>query len=319
MLKTLAIVTVVWIHSFQRMGEEWPPLVWRIAFLTQFAVPTFFFVSGYLYYRPPETPDRHSLRRRLRRVLLPYLVASAAALTFRALVFGEPVTLTYAAFALATGDAWGIYYFIPMLLGAILLVELVARMWSLVWPLFASLLAAGFAFDIWLIRVPAFFEIPGSFWQIRNPLRWWGYVLAGWLVAANKRRLEQLGQAGRRRVGVALLACVAAAYLYYCVYLPPPYWSRTALVLQCVTIYGVIGGTFVLFFNGPQYGVVRLISDMTYPIYLYHLFFVESAWRFADALQIRRHGPAFAAGLACVGIVYGAQRLLGRYARMLVG
>ena len=76
-LKGVGIVSVVWIHASSGPAIGEPGLLERFLLqLTRFAVPAFLAASGYLYAARERVPGAVT-RTRLRRVLLPYLLASA--------------------------------------------------------------------------------------------------------------------------------------------------------------------------------------------------------------------------------------------------
>ena len=81
-IKGLAILVVILIHS---MRPQWAPdassaEIW-LGQLTRFAVPGFLATSGFLYATRKKVAWETTLRR-LRRILVPYLIASIAAQVF---------------------------------------------------------------------------------------------------------------------------------------------------------------------------------------------------------------------------------------------
>lgn len=121
-IKAAAIVAVVFQHSGvsfldPRYG------VWDRALRSTwgaFHVPAFLLVAGFLYARaePIGLPE---IRRRLGRVLVPYLILSPIAWWITQPGHGL-------LFALATGSASGIYYFIFVLVGCIAFSWLLSRL-----------------------------------------------------------------------------------------------------------------------------------------------------------------------------------------------
>lgn len=80
-LKAIAIVTVVAIHSFQIFGERQPPgAVVVMGVATRLAAPGFFLAAGFLAERASTRPAGSYLAARLKRLLLPYLIASSVTL-----------------------------------------------------------------------------------------------------------------------------------------------------------------------------------------------------------------------------------------------
>jgi membrane-bound acyltransferase YfiQ involved in biofilm formation len=157
----------------------------------------------------------------------------------------------------------------------------------------------------------------GFFWQIRSPLRWWGYFFAGWVVAPHFTALEQLTAVQRRRIGVAALAVAVSVFLYFMLALPSS-WSPQMAALGYVGIYGILGGLFMLTLRSSDVPAVRWLSAATFPIYLYHYFIIAVVHRWLAAPL--RNPAAFVLGVAgSVGLVYGGRKVLGRHARLLIG
>jgi peptidoglycan/LPS O-acetylase OafA/YrhL len=310
-LKASGIIVVIWIHAFQEFGNTEPLIIRRLAFLTRFAVPAFFFASGFLSARGRALAMREFAARRLLRLLVPYLVASLLALGFRHFMFSEQIAGRQAAFELATGAAWGVYYFVPLLLGAAIAGQGVFRFRSLAWPLFASFWVLGLLSEMSII------SFDGFFWQIRNPFRWWGYFFAGWVIALHFGALEQLTAVRRRRIGGVALAVAVTVFLYFVLALPTS-WTAQVAALGYIGIYSIVGALFMLTFGSADVPAVRWLSEATYPIYLYHYFIIAVVHRWLATPL--RNPTAFVLGVAgSVGLVYGGRKLLGRHARLLIG
>jgi peptidoglycan/LPS O-acetylase OafA/YrhL len=310
-LKATGIIAVVWIHAFQQLGTTNPPIIMRVGFLTRFAVPAFFFASGFLYTHGRPLTAREFAARRLVRILVPYLVASLLAIGFRRWVLFEPVSARQALFDLATGGAWGIYYFIPLLLGAAVVAQGVFRFRPLAWPLFVIFWVLGLLSEAWMI------PFGGLYWQFRSPLRWWGYFFAGWVVAPFTPALQQLPPARRRLMGVAALI-VAATASVYAIFALPPSFSRELAALQYVTIYGIVVGLFLLTLNVGDVPFIRWLSEATYPIYLYHFFAVTLVHHWV-APPLRNPAAFVLGGVVSIAVVSTGRSVLGRRARLLIG
>ena len=89
LLKAAGILAVIWIHAFNQTGRESSLLVVRLSTLSRFAVPGFFLASGFLQASGRRLTPWTFLTRRLRRLLVPFFVASVAAIAFRTAVLGE--------------------------------------------------------------------------------------------------------------------------------------------------------------------------------------------------------------------------------------
>jgi len=310
-LKASGIIVVIWIHAFQEFGDTEPLIIRRLAFLTRFAVPAFFFASGFLAARGRLLPLRQFAAHRLLRLLVPYVVASLLALGFRHVVLAEHITARQALFELAVGASWGVYYFVPLLLGASIVGYGVFRFRSLAWPLFALFWVLGLLSELSIIGFDDFF------WRIRSPLLWWGYFFAGWVVALHFAALERLIPLQRRRIGAVGLAVAMTVFLYFVLALPSS-WTAQGAALGYVEIYSIIGGILLLTLGSSEIHAVRWLSEATYPLYLYHYFIIAVVHHWLATPL--RNPAAFALGVAgSVGLVHGGRKVLGRHARLLIG
>jgi fucose 4-O-acetylase-like acetyltransferase len=311
--KAIGIVAVVLIHSLRSSfwpwissGEAW------LALLLQFAVPAFFAASGVLAASAERIPPSVT-RARLRRLLVPYLIASVAAQVFRASFSGEPpgVARLLSDFLLATsfGPYYYVFHAVLFVLATPWLARLAPRTLTIVFG--AALLAQ---WVVWL-----FPEIgPSGF---HDPLHWFAFFLAGWWLRRNEalarawlaeRRGTVLGLAG---LGATLLSThsllesgprLAAAFQ----------WLFVACVLVLIFAAGLGRET--------RSRAIRFLSDASYTIYLFHLFFVLPAQRALPAPP-RVFDPAaiavpFVLGmLGSLGLVVAGRALLGARSRTWLG
>lgn len=256
-LKALSIVVVVWIHSrtLLRGDSTWLALFDRASLV---AVPSFFFVAGYTLRR-----SRGSLQRRLRRILLPYLLASAVVVAWT-----QP-PLERLPMIVLSGYALGIYYFVPMLMVTLSIVALVARASLRSRRVLLALLVVLGVGGLIQQDPLAQWVYPrgqGMYWITRNPFRWIGFVAAGYAVGDLVRRPG-------RRIGLALIALLAALTF---VMLPiagnlrigtiPFALSTAAMIYSAIAVVALVAGSDAVVPRGVQW-----LSDNTYPIYLWHL------------------------------------------------
>jgi peptidoglycan/LPS O-acetylase OafA/YrhL len=157
----------------------------------------------------------------------------------------------------------------------------------------------------------------GLYWLFRSPFMWWGYFLLGWLAAHHAEAITAGSARRLRRVGGAA-ALVFGAIAAVC--LVPGSWRGLVWEPIVVANYAFVVGAFLLGRGRAPSVLVRWLSDASYPIYLYHFFFT-SAVRDGLAHWGAFAGPAaFVAGLVgSVGVVVGGRRLLGPWARTLLG
>lgn len=308
LLKAIAIVMVIWIHAF---ATPWDLAALPLsAILVSWAVPTFFFASGYL--RQTTRPvDGATLARWLQRLLVPYAIATVLAVAYRRTVLHHRLDLGDALFALATGSAWPVYYFVPMLAGAYLLAGILSRWPRLALPLFvlvAPVVPCG---------LDPFPRHLGLFWLFRSPFMWWGYFLLGWLAAERESALATVPVHTRRGVG---LVAAAVFVVIATVCLVPGSWRGQVWLPVVTANYAFLVSVFLLAHAAPPHRLLRWLSDASYPLYLYHFFFTS-----AVRSDLMRLGPlaepaAFVAGiLGSLGIVVLGRRLLGRWARLALG
>ena len=124
-LKAAGIIVIPLIHSLRALWDPNVSSVERwLLFATRFAVPSFLFVSGYLVAGEQVSLGR--IGARLRRLVVPYAIATIAAEVFFA-AHGRPVTVGSAALDLLFGSALGPYYYV-----------FIAVILTLAWPLVAA-------------------------------------------------------------------------------------------------------------------------------------------------------------------------------------
>jgi hypothetical protein len=202
-LKAFAIVAVVLTHSgtVAWVKEGVDLILTRL--WTPFHVPSFLFVSGYLY--ATRTPVRWEIvRQRLGRVLLPYVIASIVAV---AVGVAAPADVASFAGMLATGSAIGVYYYVFVFCCCIPLLWALSRMPT---AAIATVWSACVLLTIVQELQPFEWSARSIFWSIRNPLEHFmlGYFLSGWLAALWRDRLVAFHARHRNAV---LAACAIGA------------------------------------------------------------------------------------------------------------
>jgi peptidoglycan/LPS O-acetylase OafA/YrhL len=315
-LKAAATLTVVWIHTAHGLARPASVFVYLTTILSSFAVPAFFFAAGFLRWRP--FPIRLAdLGRWLRRLLVPYLVASVIWIVADAVRTGRAPRPGAIAGSLVFGNALFIYYFVPVLAGALVLTMPMSR-----WPRLAPPMLLVLGFTGWMCQVGSSSMRVGIFWTIRDPRRWWGFFVAGWCVAVWLHR-SQPSVHLCRTVGVVVLAVVAmlavvAAFRLHS--LPPSAWTwppdgTITYMVTYVLIVGILGAAM-----GLAHPATRFIAAVSYPVYLYHPAFVEIARAVVPGSGLAGSGAVFA--LACAGslaAVWVVRRSLGRWSALILG
>jgi surface polysaccharide O-acyltransferase-like enzyme len=323
LLKALGAVVIVLVHSIR---PRWDPTIstaelW-LGDLTRFAVPGFLAVSGYLAASREHIPLAITARR-LRRVLVPYLVASVAAQIFWMIRGTGPQTWSLAT-DLLLGASFGIYYYVFVIAGLFLAAPLLPHLRRRVLvALLAVLLAAQWVSETDVLGVvPLLSEEPAAlFWKARSPLMWWAYFLAGWLLGLERQRAESWLRS--RRVPLVAVATAAALGCATGLALLAP-GTPGRLTVAWVGIWAILALVWVAACGHPSPPEIRWLSDATYAVYLFHLFFVLPAQALVPS-PVGRLDPfavalSWGAGLAGALLLAAvARRLFPSRARVLVG
>ena len=272
-VKAIAILCVVGIHCQPLLGFGRTDMFGRLfPSFTEWAVPAFFFVGGYVRFRQKPYASG-TTRRWLTRLLLPYVVASVLALVFRRYVLAEPITLGALPLTLLVGSAWDPYYFVPLFTGVLLFSHTLAR-----WPRTAPWLCALFLAFLVLVRwqpdLDPLWRAAGFRGIVRSPLFWWGYFFAGWTV----RQIIPDGQ----RWPSALAAVVAAVSLLVI-------HAESSLLIKAIARVGAsiaIPVTILYLPLPPRLSAATaILSAYSFETYLFHLFAVAlfTHWGFSGA------------------------------------
>ncbi len=318
-IKAVAILAVVImhaggpIHAGMDVGERFMRQAW-----VNFHVPSFFVASGFLYYRP-DPISWAGIGSRAVRLLVPYTVASILA----ALFLGHgTATLTDFFYRLATGGVVPIYYFVFDFALCIPLLWLLSRSsGKVVWAIWACLYAYVIAIAAGWLSTPRL----GFYWLARDPFYqfWFGYFIAGWLVAYKSRSLV-LPHWVSKMLPLLFLGA-AAPYLYL--------WTQMIIehemlqplpmriLLKSFYVFGVVGLISVATTSLRVPGVVRFLSEASFTLYLYHHAFQAVArphlLDVAPMLRVVLLTTIGIAGASIVALV--GRRTLGTRSRLLLG
>jgi len=266
-----------------------------------FHVPGFLFVSGYLYAERRDRVGPGWLRARLARLLVPYLVASAAVFIVGSLLWGG-WTLGDAGFALATGSALGIYYYVFIATICVLVAWPLAR----VPDRFLLYVVLAIVVGSWLSR----FAPPSRavFWLLRDPLNMFvAYFAVGWWAARNGNLVARVAK--QRWLAFAL---VVAGIGLWASLQPPGRVLPINAGARFVYSLAAIAGIALLVRGRRAPAWIVWLSQATYPIFLYHMLFIRIVRpQLAGVSQV---GVAVAEGLAAAlgaGLVIGLGVWLG--------
>ena len=164
------------------------------------------------------------------------------------------------------------------------------------------------------------------FWHLRNPFLWAGYFVLGWWVRMHREAIATaLVQHRVRWVGLTVgVWLVLVTLLAFSAPLPRMAIATTAWL----TIFVSLALGFVVSaerdLSGPWMRPLRWLSDASYPVYLFHLFFLSVV-----AQEIQMNGRLFEpekllaiwlSGVAGpIGVVWLGRKLLGARSRTLLG
>ncbi len=316
-LKAAAVVTVVLIHSLRALWDPGYTYIERITSeMLRYAVPCFLAVSGFLYYAD-EAIGIDVLGRRLRRILLPYALASVAAYAY-VLAYPQYGPGTSFVWCLALASTFGPYYYVFVLVEFVLATWLLSRLpQSWVLPITLLSLIAALVPILWFREGREL-----TVWTLRNPMLSSCWFMMGWAAAANAERFSTFV----RNNATSLLAAWALAVLLWLVFdYAAPLPRRLARTSSLFLIAANILGIFVLATKTRiDHTVVRALSDRTYAIYLWHLFFIYTVFNLFG--ETRNTHPlactmtAWAAGLAgSLAIIEAAKRLVPSWSKDVIG
>jgi surface polysaccharide O-acyltransferase-like enzyme len=314
-LKALGIVAVVLIHGLRSPWDETlsQTEVW-LGHLTRFAVPSFLLASGFLYATTEDVPIAITLRR-LRRVLVPYLLASLGAQAWWAVSGGSSPTGSMLR-DLLFGSSFGPYYYVFVVVWLILLTPLLVRLpRPLLFPVAGVLIAAQ-----WMVDAAVWLPVD-LYVQVRSPLLWWAYFLLGWLLRVNRATFEHWVVPHRARIAIPL-AVTVALLTWTSAQTGPFLLVRSAAWLEVYAILALVLTLTVARSASPP--AVRWLADATYAIYLLHLFFVYPLQRLfppppLQAAWLPILAPWLGALAGSIALVALLQRLLGKRSRDLIG
>jgi surface polysaccharide O-acyltransferase-like enzyme len=315
LLKAVGIGVVVLIHSMRSpfapgvSGVE----VW-LGDVTRFAVPGFLLASGLLYATREPVPWAVT-RGRLARIFVPYLVATALAQLVLTALGGSRSPL-YVLRDVALASSFFHYYYVWIALLAVLSAPLLARAGS-------RALAVVLGFGVvaqYAIESQTVGPLP-FVWHVRNPLLWGAYFVLGWGIGLHLPAV-QAWLAPRRRAAVASMAAAVLGLAAAAAFDLSFGWARA---VQWLGIYAVLALLLsVSLGRETRSPALRELSEATYTIYLFHVFFVDLVRRAIHPAPGEFEPLAillpWLAGLAgSLALVWLGRRVLGERSRTWLG
>jgi len=306
--KALAILAVVLTHSgFSFFHPQWTSVDHYLRrVLAAFHVPTFILVAGFLHATASPLAVA-GLRRHLQRLLPPYILASIVG-HYAGYGPRDSPGLVY---ELLTGGALGIYYFVFVLTICVLSGWVLSRSRVVLYG--GLVLLAGYTVGTFVYGNPIF----GWYWTIRDPSRWLGYYLLGWILRLHWHSVSRALTSHRKKLFTAGLLLMAG---YVTAMSDPPGQSLIGVLVATYTL-GVMIVLFCLVPGGAAPTCVRYLSENSYTIYLYHFFPIHTLLGYTRGLDpLSRLAIIFVVclcfGLAVAGV---GERVLGSRSRMLLG
>ncbi len=304
LLRAVAIVVVVAIHVIPaEFATGRTDLDRWLGDVSRFAVPAFFLATGHLAARRP--PGDGWIPRRLRRLLPPYLVAAAVAIALGWTSSAFPVVARPLR-AVLLGAAFGPHYFVFVLLLLTPLVPWLVRLRGR-WLLLA--VAATAIVEAALATTDA-----SLFWQLRNPLSWLAFLVAGIATWEYRHRLARWQRAWP---GVALAWAVVAVALVVV--------ADDTTARELLTSAGIWLALGTCWLAGLERRTLPRVAwwldEATYALYLHHLPFAIALTSAIGAPSLSVSAPA-ALGSSLIGacsVVVVARHLLGARSRLVVG
>lgn len=134
--KGIAIISVVFIHSFGLLSfspaESFDWYFWITSRQAlNFAVPVFFFISGYLSFSDKYSNATNFYKKRLARILIPYLSWCFIYIAFSSVMKKEVPSISDITYQIVTGDAIVIGYFIIVLIQFTLITPILYKISSI--------------------------------------------------------------------------------------------------------------------------------------------------------------------------------------------
>jgi surface polysaccharide O-acyltransferase-like enzyme len=314
-LKAAGIIAVILIHSLR---APWDPRVsstevW-LGIVTRFAVPGFLFCSGFLYATTKRIRTQMVLRR-LRRVLVPYLICSVAAQIWW-FATGQGHAFDAIVEEILLGSSFGPFYYVFVHFFLVLFAPLFALLPGSALAGLTALMLVG---QGWLETRTGF--LMPIFWHIRNPLLWWGYFLLGWMVRLHYDNVRRWIAPRRGLLITAMALAVLTCTWFASAEIGSEWLSRA----KWLNIHSTLALIFVATCGRRSAPApLAILADATFAIYLLHLFFVYAAERLVqptinefDILVIAGY---WSAGLfGALGVISLARRLLGPRSRDVIG
>ena len=236
-----------------------------------------------------------------------YVPATCLALLYRRHELHEAVRLGDLPLALLVGSGWGIYYFVPVLFGALCLSIVLARFSKAAVASLAVFLPALFVIR-WKWDLDPIVATWGMFGMFRSPFFWWGYFISGWVAAPYLRRHREAPP----WIKISLIVLAISSVASLAVTAEWQFSAVRALLLASAPFPMLLAVFYIS--AKPASDVTLRLSDRSYEIYLWHIFVVDFVTR-----RLAPRGVGLGAGLLLSAAVIGASVVADRFFTNLSG
>lgn len=236
-----------------------------------------------------------------------YVPATCLALLYRRYELHEAVGLGDLPLALLVGSGWGIYYFVPVLFGALCVSIVLAR-----YPRAAVVSLAVFLPALFVIRwkweLDPLVATWGMFGMFRSPFFWWGYFISGWVAAPYLRRHRE----APRWITVALVVSAISSIALLAATADWQFSAVRAFLLASAPFPMMLAVFYIS--TEPASDVTLRLSGRSYEVYLWHIFVVDFVTR-----RLASRGGGFGTAVVLAAAVVGASVLADRLFTNLSG
>lgn len=326
-IRGVCIIFVVWghtIHRFAEKGSEAQMLLGALILLIRPLLAVFLFLSGYL---AREVFDAAYLGQRLKRLLIPYLIASLFTYPFKYAV-GIPVDWVRWPLDILIGNSFMLYYYIFAVVMVTLFHYLLIRIKVL--PTYIHLVTLG-CLILNLIHFEVFAEMwrpllgnyeASTFMLHRSLFTWAIYYFVGMSV----RRAGLLNYARENKAALRVIWGATAVMILWVYFTGDYRFSSTAPLATTTTIGSIFSLTTLMAALTLPFTHRRLafLGRISMFIFLYHMFAVYT-FRWAVHQITDQHywwlGAVswIVSTLVTVGLYYLGRAMLGKKAPLYLG
>lgn len=315
MMRSLAVVGVLLIHTMNRytMGSSVAPFFELITILFRPCIAIFLFLSGALFVLKPI--DLKQLKKKIIRVVIPYLIFSLLALYYLnklelfSVIANQPLLFII---DILFGNAYEIYYFafiivIMYLIGYLLSTN--GRLAQYIIPILLlsyaiNLIHTAYGYQLWNTITGEDLE-QYSVYAYRSPFLWACFFITG--MVYQQQHFQHYIDRWRSFIRMSwLLICTLYIILFFS---PLPKPLSHGFHSPVGTVYALSTILFLLTFSVSSLKWSYL-SERGYFIYLIHMFIIYGLLNFIYAMQLQMpSGPwmsllSFVASLVLSPLLY---------------